>query len=78
MERLDYEKMLIEIELKLEAGIVDLLTLPHAMKNPRLEEYIRTYALAREYLKDKVKCRKFEELHLVNSEIIQEEVKNEG
>lgn len=78
MERLDYEKMLIEIELKLEAGIIDLLTLPHAMKNPRLEEYIRTYALAREYLKDKVKCRKFEELHLVNSEIIQEEVKNEG
>lgn len=78
MEILDYEKMLTEIELKLDNGIVDLLTLPHAMKNPRLEEYVRTYALAREYLKDKVKCKKHEELHLVNSEIIQEEVKNEG
>lgn len=78
MERLDYEKLLTEVELKLESSIVDMLTLPHATRNPRAEEYVRTYALAREYLKDKVKRKNFEELCIVNQEIIQEEVKNEG
>ena len=74
----DYEQMLVEVELKLDQLISNLINQPNAVRNPRTEENVRTYALAREYLKDKVKCRKFEELHLVNSEIIQEEVENEG
>ena len=78
MERLDYEKLLTEVELKLESNIIDMLTLPHATRNPRAEEYVRTYALAREYLKDKVKRKNFEELCIINQEIIKEEVKNEG
>lgn len=78
MEYFNYEQMLVEVELKLDQLISNLINQPNAVRNPRTEEHVRTYALAREYLKDKVKYRKYEELHLVNSEIIQEEVENEG
>ena len=78
MEYFDYEQMLVEVELKLDQLISNLINQPNAVRNPRTEEHVRTYALAREYLKDKVKRKIFEELCIVNQEMVKTEVENEG